>query len=70
MCHGMHIQVNAGLRRRSRVKGKSRFRSSGRTVIGLGVWPWAQKRALRRASAAFALTGNEVGFRSPGCTTW
>ena len=39
-------------RRRSSVVGKRGFASSGGTAIVPGVWPRAEKRALRRASAS------------------
>ena len=40
-----------------RVSGKPGLGGSGATVIGPGVWPWSQKRAVRRASASLAFTG-------------
>ena len=50
--------VPYGIHLRSSVAGVAGFGGSGCTVIGPGVWPCAQKRATRRASASFALTGN------------
>ncbi len=47
-----------GFHRRSSVVGVAGFGGSSCTVTGPGVWPCAQKRATRRASASFALTGN------------
>ena len=52
-----HLQ---GLRRRSSVNGWSGLRGSGATSSRPGVWPMRKKRASRRASASYALTGKVV----------
>ena len=49
--------LQAGARRRSSVNGKFGLRSSRLTFMTPGVWPTRKKRARRRASASFALTG-------------
>jgi len=59
---GLHQIVwhaaHSPLQRKSSVFGKHGFVGSGCTSIGPGVWPVAENRVKRRASASFAFTGN------------
>ncbi len=64
---GLHQGVR---RRRSTVMGKCGSISGTVTPKVPGMCHILSKRAMRRLSAAAALTGRSVADRPPGCTTW
>ena len=55
---------------RSRVIGKSAFRSATGFATLPCVWPQATNLAARRLSASNALMGNVLGFKPEGFPTW
>ena len=64
-CHHGKL-TSQPVRRKSSVRGCSRDSVSLGSAIGPGVWPNGKKRARRRASASFALTGKSLVVPAAG----